>query len=47
MALKIAFTANPQSYPIAIALGPAVEARAAVAAGRDGVGSGVSCTAGG
>ena len=47
MALKIAFTANPQTYPIAIMLGPAVEARAAMAAGRDGIGSGASSKAGG
>ena len=45
MSLKIAFTANPQTYPIAIMLGPAVEARAAMAAGRDGIvpGGRVSC----
>jgi predicted PurR-regulated permease PerM len=34
MALKIAFGANPQTYPIAIMLGPAEEARAAMAAGH-------------
>jgi predicted PurR-regulated permease PerM len=34
MALKIAFGANPQTYPIAVMLGPAEEARALMAAGR-------------
>jgi AI-2 transport protein TqsA len=34
MALKIAFGASPQTYPIAIMLGPAEEARAAMAAGH-------------
>jgi predicted PurR-regulated permease PerM len=34
MALKIAFGANPQTYPIAVLLGPAEEARALMAMGR-------------
>jgi predicted PurR-regulated permease PerM len=34
MALKIGFGANTQTYPIAVMLGPADEARALVAAGR-------------
>jgi predicted PurR-regulated permease PerM len=34
MALKIALGANPQTYPIAILLGPAEEARAAMATGH-------------
>jgi predicted PurR-regulated permease PerM len=36
MALKIAFGAHAQTYPIAVMLGPAEEARALMAAGRDG-----------
>ncbi len=35
MSLKIVLGANPQTYPIAVMLGPAEEARALVAAGRD------------
>jgi predicted PurR-regulated permease PerM len=35
MALKIALGANPHTYPIAVMLGPAEEARALIAAGRD------------
>jgi predicted PurR-regulated permease PerM len=36
MALKIALGAHAQTYPIAVMLGPAEEARALMAAGRDG-----------
>jgi len=35
MSLKIVLGANPQTYPIAVMLGPAEEARALVAAGRN------------
>ncbi len=35
MSLKIVFGANAQTYPIAVMLGPAEEARALVAAGRE------------